>query len=85
MILNFKKKTVENSGKRADKVIFVVLFNDPDFIWQKYEGIAYGSGQNYIYFREHKIKTSLFMCLTPEELVELFNGVNPNVIFGRKL
>jgi hypothetical protein len=53
------------SGKRINKVVFVVLFNNPDFIWQKYEGIAYGSGQNYIYFKEHKINTTFFTYLHP--------------------
>jgi hypothetical protein len=29
-------------GKRAGKAIFVVLFNNPHIMWQKYEGEGYG-------------------------------------------
>jgi len=73
------------SAKRAGKTIFVVLFNNPHIIWQKYQGIAYGSGQNYIYYKEHKINTSQFIDLTPNEILELFNGTEPNVFFQRRL
>lgn len=72
------------SAKRAGKAIFVVLFNNPHIMWQKYEGEGYGSGQNYIYYKEQKIHTTLFVDLTPTEILELFNGVDIQVFYQRR-
>lgn len=72
------------SAKRAGKTIFVVLFNNPHLMWQKYEGVAYGSGQNYVYYKEHKINTTLFIDFSPNEILELFNGIDPDVLFQRR-
>lgn len=71
-------------AKRAGKNIFVVTFNNPHLLWQKYEGVAYGSGQNYIYYKEHKINTTLFIDLTPGEILELFDGIDPEIFFQRR-
>lgn len=70
---------------RLGSVVFVVIFNNPDLIWQKYEGRTTGSGQNYVYFKEHKINTSIFTDLSAEELLELFNGINPDVFIQRRI
>ena len=72
------------SAKRVGKNIFTVLFNNPHLMWQKYEGQGFGSGQNYIFYKEHKIKTTLFVDLTPDEINELFIGVAPVIFFQRR-
>jgi hypothetical protein len=72
------------SARRENKTIFVVMFNNGDFMWQKYEGKAVGSGQNYVYYKAHRINTTIFTDLSPEELVELFNGCDPQVFIQRR-
>lgn len=72
-------------AKRLGTVVFVVLFNNPDFIWQKYEGRACGSGQNYIFFKKHKINTTIFTDLSIEEIFELFAGIDPNIFIQRRI
>ena len=73
------------SAKRGSKTVFVVLFNNENFMWQKYEGNACGSGQNYVYYKEHKINTSIFTDLSHDELIELFNGINPEIFIQRRI
>lgn len=73
------------SARRGNKTIFVVLFNNQNFMWQKYEGNAPGSGQNYIYYKEYKINTTIFIDLSHDELVELFNGINPQIFIERRI
>ena len=73
------------SAKRGSKTVFVVLFNNENFMWQKYEGTTFGSGQNYVYYKEHKINTSIFIDLSHGELIELFNGINPEIFIQRRI
>jgi hypothetical protein len=69
---------------RANKPIFVVCFDNPNIFWQKYEGESYGSGQNYIYWKTHKINTTVWLTFTPDEIVQIFNGIDPYQIYNNK-
>lgn len=61
-------------GLRANKTIFVVCFSDPNIFWHKYEGEKYGSGQNYIYWKDRKFATTQWIKFTPDEILQIFNG-----------
>ena len=69
---------------RANKAIFVLCFDNPNIFWQKYEGEAYGSGQNYIYWKSHKINTTVWTTFTPDEIVQIFNDIDPFQIYNNK-
>jgi hypothetical protein len=61
------------TSKRSGKVTFVILFNNPNFMWQKYEGVGFGSTQNYIYYKDHRINTKQFIELTNEQVSQILN------------
>lgn len=69
---------------RQNKPIFVVCFDNPNIFWQKYEGESYGSGQNYIYWKKHKINTTIWLTFAPDELIQIFNGSDPFQIYNNK-
>jgi hypothetical protein len=72
------------SAKRSGKVCFVVLFNDPNIIWQKYEGCKHGSSQNYMYFKDQTINTKLFIDLTNDEVSEFLNGASLHIFIEKR-
>ena len=61
-------------AERVGKTMFVVCFTNPNIFWHKYEGEAYGSGQNYIYWKSQKINTTIWIKLTPDEILQIFNN-----------
>ena len=61
-------------ANRAGKSSFVVLFSNPDIIWNKYEGEGYGSGQNLIYFKDKKIKTTLWITYSEQKIGQILAG-----------
>ncbi len=63
---------------RANKPIFLVCFDNPNIFWQKYEGTTIGSGQNYIYIGPYKINTTVWIELTPDKILQILNGIDPN-------
>lgn len=52
---------------------FVVRSFDGNFFWQKYESMAQGSGQNRIYIKGKQYKTTVWLCMTPEDRENLLN------------
>ena len=70
---------------RVNKPIFVVDFDNPNIFWQKYEGETQGSGQNYIYWCTHKINTTIWLTFTPDDIVQIFNDVDPFQIYNNKM
>lgn len=72
-------------GMRAGKSLFTVCFSNPDIFWSKYEGEGYGSGQNFICYKSHKINTTLWAKLTYDDLSRIFEGVEPNTIIQQRL
>jgi hypothetical protein len=58
------------TSKRSGKVTFVILFNDPNFMWQKYEGACFGSTQNYIYYKDQRMNTKQFIELTDQQVAQ---------------
>ena len=64
-------------ANRVGKTIFVVTWTDPNLFWHKYEGEKYGSGQNYIYWKSHQIKTTDWIKLTQNNIAHILNDVNP--------
>jgi hypothetical protein len=68
------------SASRAGKSSFTLCFSNPDIFWNKYEGEGYGSGQNYIYYKSYKIKTTIWIGLTPEQIKRIFDGENPDTV-----
>jgi hypothetical protein len=73
------------SAERSGKITFVMCFNNPDLLWQKYEGESYGSGQNYIYWKSHKINTTSWVMLDQNDIQQIFNDVDPDVIINQKI
>lgn len=61
------------SAMRAGKSCFTVGFSNPDIIWTKYEGEGYGSGQNFLYYKSHKISTTSWIILTHDDIRRIFN------------
>ncbi len=43
------------------KPTFVVTWSNSNFFWRKYETKAQGSGQNYIYYKNKQINTTLWI------------------------
>jgi len=72
-------------SNRAGKSSFVLCFTDPNIIWNKYEGEGYGSGQNYIYYKSHKIKTTVWICLTYDDINKILLGAEPEPIITKRL
>ncbi len=73
------------SSERAGKSSFVVCFSNPDIFWNKYEGEGYGSGQNYIYYKSFKIKTTIWICLTSDDIDKIFAGSDPDIVISQRL
>lgn len=62
------------SAERVGKATFVVCFSNPNIFWQKYEGESYGSGQNYIFWKSQKIKTTVWVDLNQDQIAGILNG-----------
>lgn len=45
-----------------------------NFVWEKYEGQTAGGGQNHVYARGQKIKTTRFVAMTADEQDEFLMG-----------
>ena len=73
------------TATRAGKSSFTVCFSNPDIIWNKYEGEGYGSGQNFIYYKGHKIKTTIWICLTNGDIEQILHGANPDIVISQRL
>ena len=84
------------SATRAGKSCFTVGFSNPDIIeanpnmdpslvWSKYEGEANGSGQNFIYYKSHKINTTVWIILTQDDISRIFNGEDPDTVIQQRL
>jgi len=66
------------SSMRLGKSVFVVIFNNPNLIWQKYEGKALGSGGNYIYWKSHKINTTVWLSYSQTQIEQILNDIDPS-------
>ena len=73
------------SASRAGKSSFVLCFSNPDIIWNKYEGEGFGSGQNFIYYKSHKIKTTIWIILTNDDISRIFADENPEIVITQRL
>lgn len=84
------------SAMRAGKSCFIVGFSNPDIIgaepnkapslvWSKYEGEGYGSGQNFLYYKSHKISTTLWIILTHDDFSRIFNGEDLDTVIQQRL
>jgi ABC-type nitrate/sulfonate/bicarbonate transport system substrate-binding protein len=61
----------------VDLTRFVVVAasgSQPAMVWEKYEGLAAGGGQNHVYVGGRKIKTQAFLSLSPEQQDRLIQG-----------
>jgi len=60
-------------GERREKVIFMAHNDDRSIWWRKYESVAEGSGQNWVYYEKDgnikQIKTTMFID-NPENYLE---------------
>ncbi len=61
------------TSNRLGEITFVVLFNNPNIIWQKYEGARSGSTRNYIYNKNRKINTEQFIELSDIHVSNFLN------------
>jgi len=84
------------SATRAGKSCFTVGFSNPDIIgaelnkapilvWTKYEGEAYGSGQNFLYYKSYKINTTIWIILTHDDISRIFEGEDPDTVIQQRL
>jgi hypothetical protein len=56
------------------KSTFVVTWSDSNIFWRKYEGKASGSGQNYIYYKNKQINTTVWIKdYSQEKIYQLMN------------
>ena len=65
---------VNHDGVQLAKMEFVLIARVNDqikFIWQKYESVANGSGQNHVFVNDTRMKMSWFVAMTPEQQDEL--------------
>jgi len=67
-IVKWKPKCNQDNSSRCK---FIIETSNPDFLWYKSESEAYGSGNNQIYYKKLKIKTSLFTSWNQNQLVNL--------------
>lgn len=64
-------------AERKGKPIFIVTFTNPNILWHKYEGDAYGSGHNHMYIGSKKIKTTNWISMEKNEINDLlFDQLN---------
>ena len=73
------------SANRVGKSIFVVCFNNPNILWNKYEGEKNGSGQNFIYWNQSKINTTIWLLFNNDEIGQIINGTDPDILVNQKI
>jgi hypothetical protein len=61
-------------ANRANKSMFVVTWTNPNLFWYKYEGESYGSGQNYIYWKQNKHNTSRWISYNTDTIGLILNN-----------
>jgi hypothetical protein len=66
-------------SERNGKSTFVVTWNNPDIFWHKYEGNALGSGQNYIYWKGHKINTTVWIKMNLNDITTVLDGTDDDI------
>jgi hypothetical protein len=52
-------------------ITFIATTTNPNVFWYKYEGFAQGSGQNYMIIYGKKMKTTSFLKLSKNKIIEL--------------
>jgi hypothetical protein len=65
---------------RVGKPMFIVTWSSPYILWNKYEANSYGSGQNYIFYKNHSINTTIWIQFTSEDILQIFNGNEEDAI-----
>lgn len=71
--INIVKWNSQTGSGSPFRYKFIVGTTHPNLLWYKYDSEAPGSGFNLIYYKKNKIKTTIFINWTEQELLELLN------------
>lgn len=52
---------------------FIIKTSNPNLLWYKYDSESPGSGNNLIYYKKQKIKTTIFIDMDDEQIDNLIN------------
>lgn len=52
---------------------FIIKTSHPNLLWYKYDTEAPGGGNNLIYYKKQKIKTTIFIDMDDEQIDNLIN------------
>ena len=66
-------------AERDGRSTFVVTWTNPNIFWHKYEGGVLGSGQNYIYWKGHKINTTGWIKMYSDDISNILNCRNEDL------
>ena len=67
-----KWNSQKNGCKSASRRKFIIKTSNPDLMWYKYDAEIAGGGNNLIYYKKRKIKTSFFTGYTVDNIGEFF-------------
>jgi len=70
---HYQGKT-RGGGKGGKRTQFLVKSSDGNFYWRKYESPAPGSGQNWVYLKGKRMKTTQWLNMSDEERKQAFEG-----------
>lgn len=68
-----KWNSKKNLYLSTNRCKFIVRTTNPNLLWYKYDTESAGGGNNLIYYKKEKIKTTIFRNYTDQELNELLN------------
>lgn len=77
--INIVKWNSQLNHSSPGRCKFIVKTTHPNLLWYKYDTEAPGGGNNFIYYKKRKIKTTIFTNYNVGDLDELLiqdNGVN---------
>lgn len=71
--INIVKWNSQVRCKYLSRCKFIIQTSNPYLLWYKYDTEAPGGGNNFIYYRDKKIKTTKFITFTEDEFYNLLN------------
>ena len=71
--INIVKWNSQVRCKYPSRCKFIIKTSNPYLLWYKYDTEAPGGGNNIIYYKDKKIKTTKFITFTENEFYDLLN------------
>lgn len=72
--INIVKWNSEVGHGNPARCKFIIKTSLPNLMWYKYDAQAPGGGNNLIYYKKQKIKTTNFITLNENELIQLLQS-----------